>query len=818
MLINNIILKNKSMPTKENFISVNSQNILIQVIAATMDTNYLQDVLDELVKLAPLAKIIGSSSDEAICNDEILSNEQIVISILSFDSTTILTSFIKTQTNNTATSLADNVMEKNTKLLISFSDASSINGELFLDEIYEKYPNIPISGGVAATPTFSDTFVIESNNIIENGAVMASLNSDTLDVYIDNSFGWDAIGKMFTITKADANCVMQIDTFTPLELFKKYLGKKIVEALPGVGSSFPLIIKRKSDLIARGILALDGENFIVSGNVKVGDSVYIGYGDPKKVLHQNKMNHNLIQKNPEVILNYYCVGRRTFLPHDFVEYEVKVLNSIAPTVGMFTLGEFYTGNEHNLLNFSSTVVALKEKNTDKKVTKPKAIEIPHRKNLGLVSDGLFNFINVRSKELSELAFYDELTGLPNKNYFTDTLEYNLHTANINGLQGAIFFIDLDDFKKINETAGHYIGDKILKHIAKTLDAKLDDSSMIFRFGGDEFVVISKDADQASSLAFNIMKIINSEMEIESRKYYLNSSVGITFYSAENSDIHELIKQADIAMYYSKNSGKNKYTIYDNSMGTKAKNDYKIERELREAIKNKEFVLHYQPQYNMKTNEIVSAEALLRWNHPTHGLLFPDSFIEISENSNLIIPIGELVLDMALEFKSTTQKLKKIAVNISPKQFNDKLLDTVFQKLKKYSVEASSLEMEITESLSMNEDADIMNILISLNKLGVLLSIDDFGTGYSSLSYLKRMPINILKIDRSFIMDIPNDKNDVTITKTIIAMAKALEFDIVAEGIETQEQVDFLLKEDNIIAQGYFYSKPVPEDEFLKLLE
>ena len=295
-----------------------------------------------------------------------------------------MTSFIKTQTNNTATSLADNVMEKNTKLLISFSDASSINGELFLDEIYEKYPNIPISGGVAATPTFSDTFVIESNNIIENGAVMASLNSDTLDVYIDNSFGWDAIGKMFTITKADANCVMQIDTFTPLELFKKYLGKKIVEALPGVGSSFPLIIKRKSDLIARGILALDGENFIVSGNVKVGDSVYIGYGDPKKVLHQNKMNHNLIQKNPEVILNYYCVGRRTFLPHDFVEYEVKVLNSIAPTVGMFTLGEFYTGNEHNLLNFSSTVVALKEKNTDKKVTKPKAIEIPHRKNLGLV--------------------------------------------------------------------------------------------------------------------------------------------------------------------------------------------------------------------------------------------------------------------------------------------------------------------------------------------------------------------------------------------------------------------------------------------------
>ncbi len=507
-----------------------------------------------------------------------------------------------------------------------------------------------------------------------------------------------------------------------------------------------------------------------------------------------------------------------FLPRDFVQYETKTLNSIAPTIGMFTLGEFYTNSKYDLLNFSSTVVALKEKNIKKNTTKKQLIEMPHRDNIGLISDGLFNFINVRTKELSELAFYDELTGLPNKNYFTDTLEYNLHTAGTNGLQGAIFFIDLDDFKKINETAGHYIGDNILKHIAKTLDTKLDDSSTVFRFGGDEFVVISKDANQASSLALNIMKIINSEMAIESRKYYLNSSIGITFYSAENSDIHELIKQADIAMYFSKNSGKNKYTIYDNSMGTKAKNDYKIENELREAIINKEFVLHYQPQYNMKTNEIISAEALVRWNHPKHGLLFPDSFIEIAENSNLIIPIGELILDMALKFKSATQKLKKIAVNTSPKQFNDKLLDIVSKKLKKHNVQANSLELEITESLSMNEDTDVMSILISLNQLGVLLSIDDFGTGYSSLSYLKRMPINILKIDRSFIMDIPSDKNDVAITKTIIAMAKTLEFDIVAEGIETQEQVDFLFKENNIIAQGYFYSKPVPEDEFLKLLK
>lgn len=818
MLVNTIILKNKTLPNKEEFTSLIDKNILLQVFAATMDKVYLQNVLDILVSLLPKANIIGSSSDEVIAEDGILANENIVISILGFDNTTIKTSLMQSNTDDTPSTLVKNVIEKNTKLLISFCDAASINGEVYLDEIYSTCSHIPIAGGVAATPTFADTFVIESNNIINSGAVIASLNSDKLHVAIDNSFGWKPVGRKFTITKAESNCVMQIDDFTPLSLFKKYLGNKVANHMQELGSAFPLIIKRDGMSIARGILALDGESFIVSGNVKVGDDVYMGYGDSEVVLEQNNMHHKLLEQKPEVILNYYCEGRKIFLPRNFVEYEHKLLNSIAPTVGMFTLGEFYTDTNYQLLNFSSTIVALKESNKKDNTLRVSKIEVPAMDKLNLISEGLFNFINVRSKELSELAFYDELTGLANKHYFTNTLEYNLNTSKNNLHQGSIFLVDLDDFKKINETAGHHIGDEILKSIAKLLTTELDDSCMTFRFGGDEFIIISKNYDNTSELAKKIMKIINTKIEIANRKYYLNSSIGITFYSKENATINELIKQVDIAMYHSKNAGKNKFSIYDYSMGEKAKYDYTIEQELRIAIKNKELVLHYQPQYNMRTNEIIAAEALVRWNHPTKGLLFPDTFIEIAEKSNLILPLGELVLDMALEFKSKTPKLKKIAVNVSPKQFNDKLLFIIFSKLEKYNLQPSSLEIEMTESLSMNEDSDIIDILNSLSQVGIQISIDDFGTGYSSLSYLKRMPINVLKIDRSFIMDIPEDKNDVALTKTIIAMAKALEFDIVAEGIETKEQVDFLLKEDNIVAQGYFYSKPISEDEFIKLLK
>ncbi len=808
------------MPAKEVFAGLEGLSTLLLVFAATQNLNWLANFLKTLNEISPGSKIVGASTDEALSLNGLVGNGSVVLTALGFEKTSIRTAFGEGRVDGGE--LASRVIQDDTKLLIAFSDAATVNGEKFLSQIYEVSTDVIVAGGVAATPTFANTFVIESDRIITSGAVVVSFNSDRLKVHNDYSFGWRPVGRPMKITEADDNRVVSICDTSPMKIFSKYLGKAVVAAMPGLGSAFPLMIKRNSMLIARGIIGVEGESFIVSGSVREGDEVYIGYGDTNNIVSRSDRREAILEAicAPELILDFYCMGRKLFLRRNVVEYEKRLLDSIAPTVGMFTLGEYYGHERFDLLNFSSTVVALSEaESCVKKEIVP--ITPPEMDKLGLVSEGLFKFIEVRAAELEHLAYFDELTSLPNRVKFAKILESAITHLESDHSMGAILFIDLDNFKNINDTAGHDEGDKVLKIISQRLKRLIDEGMRLCRFGGDEFVIIVKNLKKSidiDTFADNLLESVKEIVEVGVHSYYLTASIGITLFSRENSDIHELLKQADIAMYRSKKLGKNRWSIYTESMGLEATESYRLQRELRRGIEKRELLLHYQPQYDMESGKIVSLEALVRWNHPQRGLLYPDTFIEIAESSGLIVPFGELVMDMALKFLSECRSVERIAVNISSKQFNDAgFFSMVMRLLKKYGLKPENLELEMTESVVMEDDSETTELLFALAKEGVILSIDDFGTGYSSLSYLKRMPIATLKIDRSFVMDIPSDDSGVAIVKSIVAMAKALDLKLVAEGIETQEQAEFFRREGGVVAQGYFYSKPLPPEEISKLL-
>ncbi|MGJ7913001.1 sensor domain-containing protein [Neobacillus sp. LXY-1] len=423
------------------------------------------------------------------------------------------------------------------------------------------------------------------------------------------------------------------------------------------------------------------------------------------------------------------------------------------------------------------------------------------------------------KIIRHMAYHDQLTNLPNRYYLKEKMGEVIENAEKNNSHFAVIFLDLDRFKAVNDNLGHEIGDKLLMDIAERLKGCVSKKDIISRYGGDEFAILLP--EKSSNCAAKVSQIILNSL---SQPYYLNHheifvtpSIGISMYPIHGSDFDQLIKNADLSMYYAKSLGKNNYQFFNDSLENDSKNELDYERELRKALERNEFVLYYQPQINMETNEIIGAEALIRWQHPEKGMIPPAEFIPIAEESGLIIPIGEWVLKSAcLQNKKWQEEGMPpftMAVNISAKQFfQSNLPEIVKRTLVETGLEPKYLELEITESMTMNVERAI-SMLLELKKIGVKISIDDFGTGYSSLYYLKKFPIDKLKVDQSFIRDCINDVHDETIVKTIISMAKNLKLQVIAEGVETKEHVSFLLNQMCNEAQGYFYSKPVPVTDF-----
>ncbi|WP_413298821.1 EAL domain-containing protein [Bacillus sp. 1P10SD] len=423
--------------------------------------------------------------------------------------------------------------------------------------------------------------------------------------------------------------------------------------------------------------------------------------------------------------------------------------------------------------------------------------------------------------IKHMAYHDQLTDLPNRYLLKEKMDELIRESSENNNVFALLFLDLDRFKIVNDTMGHEIGDKLLIEVSARLRDCLDEKDIISRYGGDEFTILlpMSNVDRAREVAKSILISLSNPLQLNYHEVFVTPSIGISMFPDHGFTYDMLIKHADLAMYFAKSLGKNNYQFYTNDLIDQSQYELDLEIKLRKGLERNEFILYYQPQFNLHTNQIIGAEALIRWDHPEKGLISPAEFIPVAEETGLIIQLGEWALRTACYQNKKWQDEGlppiTIAVNISAKQFFQSNLAEIVEKiLFETDLEAKYLELEITESMTMDVERAITT-LVELKKIGVKVSMDDFGTGYSSLNYLKRFPIDKLKVDQSFIRDSTTDPNDETIVKTIIAMAHNLKLQVIAEGVETKEHVYFLLEQKCTEAQGYFFSKPVSTEEFEK---
>jgi diguanylate cyclase (GGDEF)-like protein/PAS domain S-box-containing protein len=429
------------------------------------------------------------------------------------------------------------------------------------------------------------------------------------------------------------------------------------------------------------------------------------------------------------------------------------------------------------------------------------------------------------ERIRHLAHYDELTGLPNRALFSQLLEQALSESKFAEKQVAVLFIDLDRFKLINDTLSHESGDAVLQQVAKRLTEALPRRDTVARFGGDEFVVLMRDCKipaEAADTAQKLLTALALPLQVEGQEYHLTASIGISAFPGDGDNAQTILKNADIAMYRAKEHGKNNYQFYSAQMNLHSFERLVLERFLRHALEQDEFQVYYQPKIDLTTGCVTGMEALLRWIHPGMGMISPTKFIPLAEETGLIVPIGVWVLRAACAQNRAWQQQGlpplRVAVNLSARQFaQDNLHATILGVLEETGLAPELLELEITESVTMDNPEHAAALLRSLKALGIRLAIDDFGTGYSSLSYLKRFPIDNVKIDRSFIKDIPDDEDDVAITQAIIAMAHSLRLKVIAEGVESEQHVAFLCEHGCDEAQGYLFGAPMPAEEFKELM-
>jgi len=425
-------------------------------------------------------------------------------------------------------------------------------------------------------------------------------------------------------------------------------------------------------------------------------------------------------------------------------------------------------------------------------------------------------LHVQRMNLEYQAYHDALTELPNRTLFNDRLEQAAEKAKRNESQFALFFIDLDRFKQINDSLGHAVGDRLLKIVTNRLKDTIRKEDTLARLGGDEFTIIMEDllnAQDGSILAQKILEILEQPIEIDGHPLYISSSIGISLYPQDDTDASNLLKYADAAMYRAKEEGRNNFQFYCAEMTELAIERLFMTTSMRHALKNEEFEIHYQPQIDAENDTIIGMEALVRWQHPTKGLLSPFHFLPLAEETGMIIELDHWVMRTAIKQVAAWYKEGLnpgvISVNLSMKQLeHPDFIRLVRETVETHDFKPEWLKLEVTEGQVMQRPEEAIAKLKQINELGIGISVDDFGTGYSSLASLKRLPINTLKIDRSFILDVASGTEDAAIVKAIIALAKSLELDLIAEGVETIDQKDFLLANGCKNIQGYYYSRPI----------
>lgn len=445
-----------------------------------------------------------------------------------------------------------------------------------------------------------------------------------------------------------------------------------------------------------------------------------------------------------------------------------------------------------------------------------------------ISNRIENIVKSYKNEMriNHMAYHDALTGLPNRLLLIDRIEHAVSRAERQNKIVALLLLDLDQFKMFNDTLGHEVGDELLAEVAMRLKGQVGGLDTVARLGGDEFIILLESIDSpadAAVKALGINEILTVPFFINDQEHHISGSIGIALSPCDGKSIGKLMKNADTAMYKAKEAGRNRFCFYQVAMAENISDRLSLNNDLYQALKNDEFVVYYQPQVEAATGYITGMEALVRWQHPERGLVSPASFLPLAEENGLIVPISDRVLEKACKqiakWRNKGLKVPHVAVNISTKHFyNMDLVERVKELLSQNGLNGSDLTLEITETTAMNSPEEIIPVLNELKSLGVGLAIDDFGTGHSSLAYLKRFPIDTLKIDRAFVMDLVTDSDDEKIVIGILSLGKVFSMKVVAEGVETLEQATILLRHDCETIQGYLFSRPVDAEFMGELLK
>ncbi|MCL4472238.1 MAG: EAL domain-containing protein [Gammaproteobacteria bacterium] len=441
-------------------------------------------------------------------------------------------------------------------------------------------------------------------------------------------------------------------------------------------------------------------------------------------------------------------------------------------------------------------------------------------------ESILNHHKEAEQNLAQATSYDMLTGLPNRALFLDRLGHAISHAAHSGQMMAVMLIDIDNFKTINDTLGHSLGDILLQEIAERLRHLVPDDDTLARLGGDEFAIILEEMseiEEAALVSQKVIDIFGRPFMQTSQEIYVTPSMGVTIYPLDGRDSDNLLRNADTAMYRAKEYGRNNFRFYTTDMNALAVERFAMEGALRRAMEREEFLLYYQPQLDIRSGLVVGVEALLRWQHPERGMVPPGDFIPLLEENHLIIPVGEWVLRTAcaqsMAWSDEGLPPLRMAVNLSAHQFHqENLAEMIDGILRETGIDPRLLELELTEGLLMENTSETSAVLAQLKMQGLQIAIDDFGTGYSSLSYLKRFPIDRLKIDRSFVRDISTDPNDAAIAVAVINLARSLGLSVIAEGVETREQLAFLDVQKCDEYQGFYFSRPIPAEEIAQLLK
>jgi len=808
----------------------NSDQTLIQVYAASAKLGDVKELQKYFSLKYDKSTLLGTTTDGIILGEDVLTSQTNVVTFTCFEHTSLEAKlFEKEKYCNDSFELGKAVgkslCKTDTKLILTFSDGTNTNGEEYLNGLSHICPNTPIAGGMAAdNGKIEKTYVFCNEGITSDGAVSVALHSEVLNLKTNYTFNWLPVGKQLQITKSVKNRVFEIDGMSAVDIYAKYLGKRISDKLPQIGIEFPLVLEKDGVNIGRAPIAkMEDGSLIFAGNITEGTYARFGIGNIEEILKNSqysvsKLAEELTYK-PEAIFIYSCMARRRFLD-SYVSDELKAVNMLGPVSGFFTYGEFFYSQQNTqLLNETMTIIALSEKKDIPNFSlvefeyddKAVASNVQHAiaKLANVVSDELAElneFLEKRVEENTEYiykqAYYDKLTGLPNRISLIKKLD--------EAIGKVIILLNIDDFTAINDFYGHSVGDKVLQKLAHLLKRDVElYGGELFKLPSDEFAIIKDihhNYDAIEKALKDILYMIDHE-EFLIGNHYANITVTLSaaFIKRDGSGFIN----ADMALKNAKKSAK-AYTIFqeDLELAKEYEKNLKMANQIKNAIAEDRIVPYYQPIFNLKSGEVAKYEALVRLIDDFGNVIPPSAFLEISQKIKLYHKITEIMIEKT--FSYFAKNGLSFSLNLAFSDIlNEKTYKCLFEKIKEYGI-ASQLTIEILETQEYAQKQKVQDFIKDIYAHGASIAIDDFGSGYANFEHLSTIESDFIKIDGSLIKNIDTNKNAHLIVETIVSFVKKLDKKIVAEFVHNKDVYDVVKSLGIEYIQGYYLGEPKPE--------